>query len=211
MLDWSTEMQDEEKNMNVWHVLGRTLSGLAVLVLCFAGVCVDSYFLFFAERQPLAVAQNWDRATAEILDYRMVSRMGYGRAHRSLTADKLEVRFAYRVHGKRYVSEDAGWYGHEDVAPFKRPRRADLGEFDCYVNPENPAEAVLFCNTSSHPRWFGWLVILALLCGAAAGAYMVSCCLRDLLRRYRAIDSGALYRRVDCWCRRCRAFLDRRG
>lgn len=188
-------MRKEVQVLSVWAVLGRMLLGAVGCVLMLVVMGEGVYFSWFSGPYPQEVAQTWDRAHAEILDYRMAVRMGYNRVHRGTSADKLEVRYAYVVDGRRYESTEAGWYNHRDIAPFRVPRRAftddelplrrpELGEFDCYVNPQNPAESVLFCNTSSHSRWVAVFVLAVLAFFAAAGAYESYRCAR-LLRTMR--------------------------
>lgn len=205
MLECGAEMQDELKKATLWQSLGWSLIALVMFTLGGLGLGVDAYFLWFAEPQPQTVAQTWDRAAAEILDYRMAVRMGYGRAHRGTSADKLEVRYAYVVDGVRYVSTEAGWYRHSDIAPFKEPRNPHLGSFDCYVNPQNPAESVLFCNTSAQSRVLGLVTMALLALCTGGGAYLLYGCLCDWRRRWRGFDAHmAAYRCAEAWVRRCK-------
>lgn len=184
------------EQLSSWRVLGRMLMGLAGCLVVSAATAAGVYFAWFNGPQPEDVAKNWDRASAEILDYRMVVRMGYHRVHRGASADKLEVRFAYKVNGQRYESTEAGWYSLHDIAPFREPRRAftddelplrrrPLGNFDCYVNPQNPAEAVLFCNTAVHNRFFGYLTTLMMAAFAFMGGYEAYRCARLLRGRLK--------------------------
>lgn len=181
----------------MWAVLGRMLLGAFGCVLMLVVMVVGVYFTWFAGPQPQEIARTWDRAHAEILDYRMAVRLGYNRIHRGTSADKLEVRYAYMVDGRRYESTKAGWYSHRDIAPFRAPRRAftddelplprrELGEFDCYVNPRNPSESVLFCNAASHSPWVAVFVLAVMAFFAAAGGYETYRCARFMRGRFKS-------------------------
>lgn len=63
---------------------------------------------------------------------------------------KIYGKFSYAVGEQEYSSTDMGLYTDEDINTLKDPldTRAYLGELvtTCYVNPNNPEEAVLFNN-----------------------------------------------------------------
>ena len=70
--------------------------------------------------------------------------------HGTVTEARLSGSFVYEVGGKEFTSSDMGVYEKEDVMALMEDTEYYLvnQNVTCYVNPENPEEAVLFNNTA---------------------------------------------------------------
>lgn len=139
------------------------------------------YGLWFQHPNPEEVYESWDRVPARVNEYRVVGRLGYHRTNRTTVRDRLLVRYTYVVKGRLYESENPGWYASSDVHTLDHLGWRET--VDCYVNPQDPAEAVLFCNTADRPRWFARSMLCFFTFWFGAALYGLWVSVREFIRR----------------------------
>ncbi len=134
-----------------------------------------SIALFFYALYSLTIADweidktlQWNRADAQITDLA---------THTSAFGYQLDlVKFEYFYQGKTYTSDEEGWCTQKDKKvlceltdeELEKLLAGSCARYRCFVNPEDPEEALLFCNPDKKSGWLEWAMLVA---GAIAVPY----------------------------------------
>ncbi|MHC4213374.1 MAG: DUF3592 domain-containing protein [Planctomycetota bacterium] len=121
------------------HQIMGIIIGLAFTILAI----VASYSLAFKPVSKIAEAQNWDKTICTI------ESMDYKETHPDHGAEMV-VRYTYEYDGKKYWSSNYR-YGK---ATYSKGMIFQPGQqADCFVNPDNPEEAVMIRDDSVWSLW----------------------------------------------------------
>ena len=171
--------------------MGRSNSKVGRLVFLF----ITGAFLIgglFILSQPIryvaknVATKNWEKTPANVLQVSLEERRSDDEEGR--TTYRVNARYAYEFAGTAYTSgqldflpgsDNLGSYHHDTYEKLKQVK--DRGEeVTCYVNPEAPAEAVLFREI----RWGLVFFLLAMgLLFACIGGWMFTRMLGTFSRR----------------------------
>lgn len=101
--------------------------------------------LAFQDNRKIDKAQFWVSAQAYVEDATTYKNRR-GRL-------KAAIKYNYIYEGKKYHSDNVGWYTSEDLKTIFPSPNIFERNITCYVNSTNPAESVLFRNQSHVPNW----------------------------------------------------------
>ncbi len=111
---------------------------------------VFSYIMVFRPASKIAEAQNWDKTicTIESMDYKTeTTKTGPGRTS---VHSKMVVKYTYEYDGKKYWSSN---YRFGKVKYTKGMLFQSGQQAYCFVNPDNPEEAVMIRDDSAWSAW----------------------------------------------------------
>ncbi len=134
--------------------------------------------------------QSWTEVPALILRADLVSKTSSSSNGGSSTTYKVEAKYEYEYEGKTYTGTRVSIHGGSDnIGSFHQRIHRQLDEhrrsetpFRCYVNPENPSEAVLF--RSLRVELLGMQALFGLVFGGVGFGLMFAGC-RGVLRQRR--------------------------
>jgi hypothetical protein len=145
---------------------GALISSTVLLLL--AGVAF--YLFFIPVLADVHRASSWEVVPCEILSSRVVTHEGQSRGtSRTGTTYSIEIRYRYEARGRTHTGNRYSFMDGGSDSSIKG-KRAIVSSYkpgamaDCYVDPENPASAVLF---RGYPRmlWFALLPLLIAVVG----------------------------------------------
>lgn len=128
------------------HQIMGIIIGAAFVII---GIGV-SYMAFFRPASKIAEAQNWDKiiCTIESMDYKTEhTKTGPGR---TAVHSKMVVRYTYEYNGEKYWSSN---YRYGKAKYTKGMLFQPSQQTYCFVNPDNPEEAVMIRDDSAWSLW----------------------------------------------------------
>ena len=134
----------EQSNLDLTkrsHQIMGLIIGLAFTII---GI-ITSYLWAFNPAFKIAEAQNWIKAicTIESMDYK-----SYDDIHGAHS--EMVVRYTYEYDGKKYWSSN---YRYGKANYYKGMIFQPGQQADCFVNPDNPEEAVMIRDDSAWSLW----------------------------------------------------------
>jgi hypothetical protein len=148
-----------------------------------AGVC---YFVTVRPLLKVLEARDWIATPCTIVSSRVQSHRGD-----DSTTYRVDILYRYEVNGEEHRSSRYQFMGGSSSG--RKSKAAIVRQFPpgsqrtCYVNPRNPAEAVLERGLTAD-MWFGAIPAVFLLVGAGGLFAMLRGKRRAIRRRYGAAD-----------------------
>ncbi len=136
---------------------------ISLLMLC--GMIGGAGYFICSSYQKANAVKNW-KATPALLTISNITETKHEGAISELS---LRGSFVYEVGGEEHMSADMGVYENQDVRALMSfgDEYQVVQNVTCYVNPDNPEEAVLFNNPDGSlvPHCVAGVVILLGVCG----------------------------------------------
>ena len=127
---------------------------IVLVVVTLIGI-TTSYFLVVKPAGKIAEAQNWDKklCTIESMDYKVKVERSSRPGNTTNVSSRMVVRYTYEYDGRKYWSSNYRYgKGKYSQGMIYQPGQ----QADCFVNPKNPAEAVMIRDDSA----LGWWALL---------------------------------------------------
>lgn len=139
------------------------------------------------------LVSDWVETPAFILETKLLESRGSGRD--SATTYETAARYSYRFAGKQYEADKVSLYpGGDNAGGFHQHVYRELSEFQkngrpfpCYVNPDNPRQAVLYRDIRWGMTLFVGLIVIA-FCGG--GVLFIVQSIRESFFAKRRAETG---------------------
>lgn len=105
------------------------------------------------KNEQISLAQSWKPAAAYFKE---------GMAHITNKSNHVKISYSYDYQGKHYESTNVGWYSKDELKKTFDSAKHSNRMITCYVNPDNPSEAVIFRNLESKTGGVGLTMMFLL-------------------------------------------------
>ncbi|HEV8606190.1 MAG TPA: DUF3592 domain-containing protein [Tepidisphaeraceae bacterium] len=151
---WGTWKHKGKGRGIIWLIIGMILLASAAFAWFFGWPMVRAF-----------QAMRWPATECEVLDAGLIKDQIHGQI--SLTTYKPDVHYRYRINGEEYHSNQ---YSLTEMAsPWLYGKRNTVREFPiglhrmCFVNPQNPAEAVLSRSLAPTAGFGIWPLVMLII------------------------------------------------
>ena len=144
-------MARKSKDINSGYGLALFGLPIATLGLVCLGILAWTLNSYYEVQDWIPVQERILKVNLETNNYG-VSKGKWGRVGNAMYSHRLEARYEYKVDGVPYFSDQVALLSTSDIHSSWHKRRykelrgyvGSFKTFPCYVNPKNPAEAILF-------------------------------------------------------------------